>query len=322
MNIERVTKSKCDPGRMYVQEDYALSEENIPVWEVMDVYSFTKLIGHAKHINAKAGSVFYRGQTHIKHIDQAINGFYPSAYRPIKQADDSYICLTQDQKAQIDETIEANISQFLVSSNPTKTDLTIKSFLHCPDSQNASFAIGEAVLQHYGAKTRYLDIVDNHWIALWFASHKYVNNAKCYVPSTDEYCYISLFALPTQRKEITPGVIANSEATIVDLRKACPSTVLRPHMQHGLLFRLNNCIDYAKNVVCIIRIRTDLCLQWIGDTALMREESLFPNSDKDALYRLIQYDQHKAFNKACERIQKTLSSFEKKQEKDCRSELS
>lgn len=30
----------------------------------------------------------------------------------------------------------------------------------------------EALLQHYGYSTHFIDVVDNHWIALWFGLNK------------------------------------------------------------------------------------------------------------------------------------------------------
>ena len=32
----------------------------------------------------------------------------------------------------------------------------------------------EGLLQHYGATTSFLDVVDNHWIALWMGLNQYV----------------------------------------------------------------------------------------------------------------------------------------------------
>lgn len=39
--------------------------------------------------------------------------------------------------------------------------------------------IWEPLLQHYGIRTKWLDLVDNVWVALWFACHNAVVTGEC-----------------------------------------------------------------------------------------------------------------------------------------------
>ena len=71
------------------------------------------------------------------------------------------------------------------------------------------------LLQHYGIKTNWLDLVDNLFVALWFASHK----------SKTPYSYLKFFCNSSDNE---------SSLKIFDLRKEFSSLSLRLHCQHGL----------------------------------------------------------------------------------------
>ena len=43
--------------------------------------------------------------------------------------------------------------------------------------------VAEAMLQHYGYSTHFIDLVDNHWIALWFGLNKFRT-----IKNLSEYC--------------------------------------------------------------------------------------------------------------------------------------
>ena len=81
----------------------------------------------------------------------------------------------------------------------------------------------------------------------------------------------------------------------VDLRKALPSTFLRPHAQHGLVIKKNvsnsspSAIDFdlSSNVVGIIRIRIDRAKRWIGDGELLTQDNLIPPPGYDPGYDLL-----------------------------------
>lgn len=295
--VKRISKESNEPGRFYRGMADCYREKDIPLFEVADVFSFTKLIGHAKYINSSFGRVLYRGQYRIdfskKEEESAENEnktlsetnhqrLSPSAYRYGKN------------KHEVDANIDKQIQRLLDDKGKNSNGKDIASFVKCDKGTESAKLIFEALLQHYGAETRFLDVVDNHWIALWFASHQYDKSIGRYVRNENKYSYVIVFALPTtsESSKEENGLFYSDECIAVDLRQACPSTILRPHMQHGMLFALKDengdyLEDYAKNVVCVIKIRTDYCIDWLGQTDLLREESLFPCRSKDEMLNMI-----------------------------------
>lgn len=99
-----------------------------------------------------------------------------------------------------------------------------------------------SVLQHYGIKTPWIDLVDNIFIALWFSNRNANNNIK--------FTYIKFFA--TQ--------LNNYKLKTIDLRESYSSLSLRPHCQHGISatkkindWNVINC-DFSTNLIAIAKI--------------------------------------------------------------------
>ena len=140
----------------------------------------------------------------------------------------------------------------------------------------------EGLLQHYGVPTTYIDVVDNHRVALWMGLYKceryrkvndYLHYKKREIPIGDIakgkefddkelYQYILLISLPYNTSKNDDGVNESEDFLQVDLRQALPSIFLRPHAQHGLVFRrkihilkLASDYDVADTVVGILKIR-------------------------------------------------------------------
>ncbi len=171
----------------------------------------------------------------------------------------------------------------------------------------------EGTLQHYGIPTHFIDVVDNHWIALWMGLYEverslrileYYHYKKRELPfgrynidfKDDQlYQYILLLAIPFSDEAIQKeGISVNSEFITVDLRTALPSTFLRPHAQHGLVVRKRgsdgNQISYydlSSQVVGILRVRIDHADQWLGNGSLLTPENLFPAPGVDCGYDLL-----------------------------------
>lgn len=161
----------------------------------------------------------------------------------------------------------------------------------------------EPLLQHYGLKTSWIDLVDNIWVALWFACHKakttgsvgeYMHYEKR-IPTlgTDDYVYISLIAAdisPTEKDR--PGLFIGKNTELIDLRVACPSIFLRPHAQHGLLFRnradhTRRPTDYSSQIRGVIRANLSDALAWLGDGKTLATHSLFPPAFYDRGYNML-----------------------------------
>ena len=159
--------------------------------------------------------------------------------------------------------------------------------------------------------------MDNHWVALWFGLNKCVcykkesgryiiyknricdsyndeqdkihmgkeaeNNESC----LKDYQYIIMFAA-----EIVSLAKAKSEPNMIyalDLRAELPSMFIRPHAQHGLLLRAKHSarLNYADNIVGIVKIRIDRAAKWLGNGDLVKYDQLFPSPIADFGYDVI-----------------------------------
>lgn len=117
--------------------------QEVNVYTIQSVHDLTQFIGFGKYINNKQHNVFLRGQTKL------YNGaLIPSLYRKRTRLDS----ITQKYDKKMND-IRRNVKSF---------------------SQYERIIL-EPLLQHYGIKTPFIDLVDNIWVALWFALHQ----AKC-----------------------------------------------------------------------------------------------------------------------------------------------
>jgi FRG domain len=120
------------------------------------------------------------------------------------------------------------LMKLIVEASPIFTQ--ISSFSH------------EPLLQHYGLATTWIDLVDNIWVALWFACHKAHASGKrsqylhfeTRLPgqTPDDFAYILLIAVDSEPGG-APGLLKGKSTELVDLRVTCPSIFLRPHAQPG-----------------------------------------------------------------------------------------
>lgn len=153
----------------------------------------------------------------------------------------------------------------------------------------------EPLLQHYGVKTTYLDLVDNVWVALWFAlhqakgesinSHEYVY----YSNNTNPYSYILLVATDAINISNRNGVYEGATTRLVDLRKALPSYFLRPHAQHAYMLKKKGRVesDYSDLIIGIAKIPTELGFKWIGTSEFLTVSALFPAAYFDTGYKIL-----------------------------------
>ena len=175
-------------------------------------------------------------------------------------------------------------------------------------------SVVEGVLQQYGMRTRWIDAVDNIWIALWFACH----HAWCWKDGDMEYLHYSIrsprlegegvhyayiYVLgfnsgyssldKKKRRTFVPGMSWGENAEMLDLRYAIPSLFLRPHAQHGVLLRSfkylpNGGMRYNSDMSDLVQgvIRFDLLdgLEWLGYGASLDVSSVFPPPAFDSGY--------------------------------------
>lgn len=123
--------------------------KTVPIYDVSTVHALNQLIGHAKFRNQEFGNVYYRGECKLHPT------LKPSLFRKCRNA----------------ETPSARLMALInkvISDEPLAHELKLDSY----DNRTKQHII-EGMLQHYGISTRYIDVVDNHWIALWMGLNQF-----------------------------------------------------------------------------------------------------------------------------------------------------
>lgn len=236
-------------GTSFVEDYTFVCGNTVPIYDIWNMTSLNQIIGHAKYNNKDYGNVFYRGECRLH------KGLQSSLSRRIKtihKSDDIMRNLVEDVADDNELANELKVVrlQFEHGINEKHKEGEHPEF----DKEykyNHRHRI-EGVLQHYGIPSRFIDLVDNHWVALWmglYHSQSFKNYRYYYhyemreIPfadlaagidhSKDElYQYIILISLPYGRNN-SNGIIETDDFIEVDLRRALPSTFLRPHAQHG-----------------------------------------------------------------------------------------
>ncbi|MCI9345727.1 MAG: FRG domain-containing protein [Lachnospiraceae bacterium] len=277
-------------GTEYVGEHVFVNGRSVPIYEIHTVHGLNQIIGYAKFNNNNYGNVFYRGECKLH------QSLIPSLFRGCKHTGEKTKRLNSlIHLIHADDRLEHDLK--LMDASPDKQEIKI-----------------EGMLQHYGVPTRYIDVVDNHWVALWMGLHKiqglknigkYYHYGKRELPLSEMLCgnmadtdtlyqYILLIAVPDERVNNADGIEIMDGMIVVDLRKALPSIFLRPHAQHGLVLRNrggdSNNVDFydvSNNVVGVLKIRIDRTDEWLGNGQLLTQDNLFPSPGYDYGYDLL-----------------------------------
>jgi hypothetical protein len=242
-------------------------DSNNELFYVETPFALCQLAGYAKYKLSKDGPVLFRGQA--SYHDE----MRPTLFRKVSSAG----------------TCSARLRQ---SRDFIKSEECVASFLRRTPKQ--AF---EPLLQHYGLATPWIDIVDNIWSALWFATHssqsirggRYIH----YEEATNQFCYVYMMQFGARKKKIVNGIdITSKGMMIADLRVAAPSNYLRPHSQHGLLAMRRDLTegtgpDYRDCVVLVMKISTQNALTWLGDSPLMKGSFMFPPPRHDPGYQVL-----------------------------------
>ncbi len=129
-----------------------------------------------------------------------------------------------------------------------------------------------ALLQHYGVKTTWVDVVDNLFVAVWFALHcrKEVGGTDSYVPSGEPFGWIRF--VDTAPSGCQPLKVKDLRATFLQYS-------LRPHVQHGLSVSLDGVLgdgaSFDDYVVATVRIPNDRH-RWSPGGFWFTDRFLFP----------------------------------------------
>jgi hypothetical protein len=137
-----------------------------------------------------------------------------------------------------------------------------------------------AVLQHYGFRTPWLDVVDDLHAAIWFALHKceWVGQECVYRPTSSDSGWIVLIA-------------KSHEGCALNLREEHSSRNARCHAQQGFSLAMQHddapapCADqdFAADIIGTVRIPNSDRWRLRGFRA--SQEYFFPSPDLDSTYR-------------------------------------
>ena len=243
------------------------------VLRVGDPHALIQAAGYLKHRCALNGeNIYFRGQASI------YASFSPSLFRGIQTT----------QGAQSARSFAKN--QFI-------KDVVKRS----PIFNKFAPAVHEPLLQHYDLQTTWLDLVDNIWVVLWFACHRahlsgrggqylHFERRNPYQDHTGT-AYILLVGTDVAPSRL-PGLQKGSTTETVDLRICAPSIFLRPHAQHGILFRMRGKgtvrpTDYSPCIRGVIGIDLRDAITWLGDAPTLTTHGLFPPPFYDQGYKIL-----------------------------------
>ena len=207
--MDKLVEKFCD--KKFLKKKHVLKiegNENREYVYLEDPIVLARLAGEIKHGLGRpslGSQVFMRGQT------EDFSGMIPSLFRMI-----------------------SNEGEFLKRYSAYK-ELGQK-IKNISKAKRFEGEIGNAILQHYGIDTPWLDLVDNIFIALWFACWnrvKYKDGYKYQMRHSGEYGWI--YFLQFEYGKVTPSdVFVGKKTKYCDLRTGTNSLVLRAHTQHGI----------------------------------------------------------------------------------------
>ena len=144
-----------------------------------------------------------------------------------------------------------------------------------------------AILQHYGVRTPWLDVVRNLYTAIWFATHDLTGSGLHGVarPTRTDHYWISFY----RRQART----AEERLTVKDLSAHHSSLHARPHAQHGLSLSMqpdgnklpSPCQDFNRFRIAQVRIPNGE--KWKLSGHMFSSAFLFPSAEFDDSLRLL-----------------------------------
>ncbi len=141
----------------------------------------------------------------------------------------------------------------------------------------------DPILQHYGLKTPWLDLVDNVFIALWFATQKYFGekngNKAHYKTSRKEFGHIYFYATTPKTKYL-------------ELRENHSSLSLRLHVQHGISITRKKGTKWTlanRNLDdhLVATVKFPNRKEWRPGGQIFSTKFLFPSTELDNTYKYL-----------------------------------
>ena len=112
-------------------------------------------------------------------------------------------------------------------------------------------------------------------------------NANIDEKENNAHMYLFLYLADTNASCIH-GLYYGEDTYTIDLRKALPSTFLRPCSQHGWIVKGKDTkYDFNNNIVCVIRLSVDLVDNMLGNGSFLSQDNFFPKASIDQGYRVL-----------------------------------
>lgn len=264
MHSSLLEEMKKFANRKFLLRKNLVQYHNGDSWPFIHIEDPTVLARFAAHIKQTVykrdinGWVYFRGQcTHHKSMT-------PSLFRGSNQ--DYPVTILLKAQSRLIEKIKSNFA--------------VKRF------QNDDLP---ALIQHYGIKTSWLDLVDNLYIAIWFAT----NSTEYGKPRG------SLIVNKSNEKFGWIYFIANSDFNAsllrhVDLRTNQHSLSVRPHAQHGISVTRPHDLweghDRDLKDFVVAKIRFPVSEKWLLSGYMASSSYLFPSSYFDNTLKNLRQD--------------------------------
>ncbi len=257
-------------NRKYLKEKHVIevrSNENRDYVYLEDPILLARLVGFVKNKLGKPQTgclIYLRGQT----SDHP--GMVPSLFRNLDiPEDDFYIRLKAYEEL-------------------------IRGLLKIKNIKRFKGEVGGALLQHYGINTPWLDLVDNLFIALWFACHQRTKTVPySYLPSNqDKYGW--LYLLRFENSPIQKGISEGRNTRWCNLQTNQTSLSLRAHVQHGIFGTIqnNNSQNFDLNELIVASIKFPITKEFLNIVSIP-PTFLFPSTYHDNTYKYLKQESFK-----------------------------
>jgi hypothetical protein len=158
----------------------------------------------------------------------------------------------------------------------------------------AEFYLAEAMVQHYGYQTRYIDVTTSLEVALWFALHQFIGDINATVSTTSPpQCVFPAWYEPVTE----PGVVyvidakpwnrasAVVEGDYIELTGLAPTSVNRPRRQAGGVLYSPAWGKSEGDVSGLVQGCLEIGFRWEAVGLPWDTEYLFPGPIEDPVYR-------------------------------------
>ncbi|MBS3179357.1 MULTISPECIES: FRG domain-containing protein [unclassified Pseudoclavibacter] len=270
------------------------------IWTVGTPHELTQISGYLK-FRGSGGLSLFRGQASL-HSTMSASAFRGEAGAPLARGGVSrHGTALRDY---IDEIVGSPCTCLRAREYRYAHECTEKVASKGALINSTHRAAVEPLLQHYGLRTRWIDVVDNIWVALWFACHRqitvgrYAHHSRRSVSQepASAKAYVFVMSTGTLEKTHIPGYSLSSTTRFVDLRYCVPSLYLRPHAQHGALIAplkldlsapRGSIGSLSSSVEGVLEVDLNDALSWLGQGVMTSAAALFPPATYDEGYRLL-----------------------------------